>query len=450
MNLHFDQRPQGKSVGRLEKMPSFPFRFPQILSLRSLRETFCAALLSCVCAALPAGGAEPQRPFPQHTVYTAGTIKPAAKTQAELDEAVIAFYRVWKASYLRSTGDGQRYVFCNAEKTFAPANTHSVSEGHGYGMLAAVLMAGADPEAQADFDALYRFFRAHPAESNRDLMAWRQIARGHSKTLTEGPDERASATDGDLDIACALLMADRQWGSQGGIAYRQEALKVLAAIRAAETDPQRRTLTLGSWVDAESPQWGGLRPSDFMPAHCKTFAAASGEAAWTQIADATYGILGKLIAAQSPPTGLVPDFIACKQGAYFPASPRYLEGRRDGCYAYNACRVPWRVGTDYLLTGDARALALLAPLNAWVQKTTGGDPSKINAGYRLDGQPLEKDSSAAFTGPLAVAAMADPARQAWLNALWADLLARQPSREDYFGNSVKLLTMIVISGNWWQ
>jgi len=408
------------------------------------------ALIVFFLAALPAFGADAQRPFPQRTVYTVGTIRPAAKTQAGLDEAVVGFYRVWKARYLRSTGDGQRYVFCNAEKSFTFKNTQSVSEGHGYGMLAAVLMAGADPEAHADFDGLYRFFRAHPAENNRDLMAWRQVSGPHSKHLTEDAEGRSSATDGDLDIACALLMADRQWGSQGEIDYRREALKVLATIRSAETDSQRHTLKLGSWVDAESPQRGGLRPSDFMPAHLKAFATASGEAAWTQITDVTYRILGELSAAYSPQTGLVPDFVQYKHGVYRPAPSRYLEGRNDGCYSYNACRAPWRVGTDYLLSGDKRALALLKPLNAWAQKATGGDPAKLNAGYRLDGKPLTEDSSAAFIGPLAVAAMSDPASQAWLNALWADLLARPPAHEDYYGNSVKLLTMIVVSGNWWQ
>ena len=408
------------------------------------------ALFLWAFATLHALAAGELRPFPQHTVYTAGTIRPAAGSQAELDQAVRAFYRVWKAKYLRSTGDGQRYVFCNAEKSFDPKNTLSVSEGHGYGMLAAVLLAGADPEAQADFDGMVRFFRAHPVENNRDLMAWRQVARRNSPALEEDANNRDSATDGDLDIACALLMADQQWGSRGAINYRAEALKVIAAIWASEADPKRHTLTLGSWVDAESPQWGGLRPSDFMPAHLKSFAAASGEPQWTQITTTNYRLFGELSATYSPTTGLIPDFIALKQGAYQPAPPRYLEGRNDGCYSYNACRVPWRVGTDYLLSGDPRALALLAPLNAWIQKATGGDPAKINAGYRLDGKPLGEDDSAAFIGPLAVAAMADPAHQAWLNALWADLLARKPEREDYFGNTIKLLTMLVVSGNWWQ
>ena len=405
------------------------------------------ALLAFI-AALPALGKDELRPFPQHTVYTKGTIKPTG-SQADLDRAVMEFYRVWKTKYLRATDNGQRYVFCNAEKTF-PKYTHSVSEGHGYGMLLAVLMAGADPDAHTDFDGLYRFFRQHPAENNADLMAWRQVSKSNTGTLTEGADDRGSATDGDLDIACALLMADAQWGSRGAIDYRKEAVKVIVAIKAAETDTQSHTLTLGSWVDTDSPHWGGLRPSDFMPTHLKTFAAVSGNPQWTQVASASYALLRDFIATYSPKTGLAPDFVTWKSGAYRPAPSGYLEGHNDGCFSYNACRVPWRVGTDYLLSGDQRALALLQPLNAWILDTTGGDPGKINAGYRLDGKPLGKDDSAAFIGPLAVAAMTDSSRQKWLNALWSDLLRRDPTQEDYFGNTVKLLTMIVISGNWWQ
>ena len=47
----------------------------------------------------------------------------------------------------------------------------------------------------------------------------------------DGP-ESGSATDGDLDIAFALLLADKQWGSGG--AYLAEAKKVIAAIKEKE------------------------------------------------------------------------------------------------------------------------------------------------------------------------------------------------------------------------
>ena len=161
-------------------------------------------------------------------------------------------------------------------------------------------------------------------------------------------------------------------------------------------------------------------------------------------------MFAELTGRYSPRTGLFPDFAVWLGGAWQPAAPGFLEGRKDGFYSYNACRVPWRLGVDCLLTGDARARTLLAPLNAWAERVTGGDPAKLNAGYRLDGSSLKKDKSAAFNGPLAVAAMTDPARQRWLDALWAHLAARDVRREGYYSGTIQLLTMIVLSSNWWQ
>ncbi len=162
-----------------------------------------------LCASFAAARAAGERcPFPQHTRYTAGTIKPSG-TQEALDRVVVDFYKVWKRKYLRPTATDQLYVAANAEGTFDSPKTASVSEGHGYGMLATVLMAGADSAAHADFDALYHFFRAHPTKTHPDLMAWQQIFKTPN-VLAEGHGDDDSATDGDLDIAYALLLADRQ------------------------------------------------------------------------------------------------------------------------------------------------------------------------------------------------------------------------------------------------
>ena len=418
---------------------------------------------ACLCASLQAHAAGEHRPFPQHTVYAPETIKPSAKAPAVLDRAVRRFHKIWKRKYLRPAATGQLYVFANAEKKLDLPAARSVSEGHGYGMIVTVLMAGAgdskgervdrddagDPAAHADFDALYRFFRAHPTETHPDLMAWRHIAIPDSADLAVTPEDRDSATDGDLDVAYALLLADRQWGSRGAIDYLSEARKVMAAILEATTDRDRHTLTLGNWVDGESKYKGSLRSSDFMPGHLKAFAAVSGDGRWKAITDTTYTVFKQVTAGFSPETGLLPDFIVCKEGKYVPAPRKFLESPNDGQYAYNACRAPWRIGTDYLMTGDPRALALLQPLNAWIESETEGDPTRINAGYLLNGRRLHEDQSAAFVGPFAVAAMAEPEHQEWLDALWAHLLGRDPKNDDYYGNTVKLLTMIVVSGNWW-
>lgn len=51
-------------------------------------------------------------------------------------------------------------------------------------------------------------------------MAWKVNADG-----SRGGEN--SAFDGDADIIYGLILADRQWGSQGDINYRQEAIAKL-------------------------------------------------------------------------------------------------------------------------------------------------------------------------------------------------------------------------------
>ena len=145
-------------------------------------------------------------PFGSHRMaYPAGTIRPTG-AQADLDAAVASFYDRWKSAYLIANCGGQ--VIRTGGGTGA-GNALTVSEGHGYGMLITAIMAGHDPRAQELFDGLYKVFRAQPSNINRQLMAW---AIGSDCKAIQPAN---SATDGDLDIAFALLLANRQWGSAG-------------------------------------------------------------------------------------------------------------------------------------------------------------------------------------------------------------------------------------------
>jgi endoglucanase len=57
-----------------------------------------------------ASTAFPQRPFPQHSTYAPGTIRPNQRTQAQMDDDVGLFYDQWKADYLVAvTGSPTRY-----------------------------------------------------------------------------------------------------------------------------------------------------------------------------------------------------------------------------------------------------------------------------------------------------------------------------------------------------
>ena len=399
------------------------------------------------------------KPFPQHTAYTPGVIKPDCVSQEQLDNDVRRIYDEWKERYLvQSEKDpNQYYVFYNREKINEQINAVSCSEGHGYGMLATALMAGYDNKAKVYFDGLYRFYKAHIGAGYPALMGWQQIKKSDGDIINapsnDNGDGNFSATDGDMDIAYSLMLADKQWGSDGEINYIEEAKTIINAIMKNDVNTDEWILKLGDWVSSDDSAYGtGTRSSDFMLSHLKAFQAATGDSNWGKVADRTYAIINSLYGNQSSTTGLLPDFSFKKGGKYVSAYPNYLEVPYDGDYYYNSCRVPWRIPIDYLLSGDTRALKQISALNQWIQTSSGGDPSNINAGYTLDGTRIveEEKNVMAFIAPFAVSAMVDSGNQEWLNVLW-DHMASSPTNEGtYFDNSIRLLVMITVSGNWWM
>lgn len=404
--------------------------------------SFAALALSFACVSIPVR-ADVNHPFGSRPMsYVAGSIRPNHLSQSALDQAVLDFYDAWKARYLEQTCGAGRYVVLSDTQ---PGNL-TVSEAHGYGMLLSVLMAGHDPDARAIFDGMLAYFREHPSVYTPNLMAWYQ---SRSCESAEGGD---SASDGDLDIAYALLLADKQWGSCGAIDYAAAASQVLAAIRTGDIDSGGNYIRLGDWTDPSEPSYyEATRSSDFMPGHLREFAAASGDSVWTEVLDTTYSIFDSLQTNFSPATGLLPDFIADPLGSPAPVAPFFLEGPNDGAYDYNACRDPWRLATDYLGSGDMRAKTAVQRITSWIRTTTGNSPANIQAGYQLDGS-LSVDAdyeSLAFTAPLAVGAMTDSANQAWVNAMWDRIVATPIDDGAYYENTLKLLAMVVLSGNWW-
>jgi hypothetical protein len=213
-----------------------------------------------------------------------------------------------------------------------------------------------------------------------------------------------------------------------------------------------------------------------MPDHVRAFRKATGDAVWDSVLDNNYRVFHYLQDTYSPEAGLVPDFIkqirmknlpADIQGrtgpaampsagqtdsvSAVPAQPHYLESKYDGVYNFNACRVPWRVAADYLTSGDPRAADFLKPVNRWIRNTTDNNPDNISAGYNLAGQDLPGRNYEAlcFIAPFAVSAMVSRDNQPWLNKVWDYLVHFRMKDFDYYDNSIKMITMIILSGNYW-
>jgi endo-1,4-beta-D-glucanase Y len=382
-----------------------------------------------------------QQPFPQHTKYFIETIKPNHISQNQLDKAVTDFYSQWKSHYIKSVpGKAESYVWFEEK-----GKKQCVSEGQGYGMVITVLMAGYDLSAKETYDRLFSYYKAHPSGRGKHLMAWAQNENG--KDL-----DNTSATDGDMDIAYSLLLADKQWGSGGAINYLSSAKDIINDIMQYEINHQIWSVLLSDGVEPDSKDYFDMRSSDFMPSHFKAFAKATGDARWTKVIDAGYKLFAGLQEDYSPDAGILPDFIVNINKKPKPAPANFLESKYDGGYNYNACRDPWRIATDYLLTGDKRSKIIVDKMNTWIRETTNNDTYNLAAGYTLAGNDIRGRNFEAlsFIAPFGVSAMVDEKNQQWLNKVWDYTVAFKMKDFDYYDNTIKLLDMIIISGDYWE
>ncbi|WP_112267725.1 glycosyl hydrolase family 8 [Lentzea terrae] len=370
--------------------------------------------------------------------YTAGVLRPSGSTST-LDAAVVDYYQRWKSAFLRHN--------CNSawSQVWAADADHTyVAEAQGYGMVIVATMAGADPDARRIFDGFVKWKIDHPSVIDPDLMASEQNDQCVS---VNGGD---AATDGDLDVAYALLLADRQWGSTGTYNYKQLAIRHINAIKRSEINPSTQLLRPGDWATTSDPRYYVTRSSDWMADHFRAFRKATGDPAWDTIRNAHQNLMTTMQQNFAPSTGLLPDFVERTNSTPRPPAGKVLEDEvGDGKYWWNACRVPWRIGADAVTSGDAKSLAAARKLNSWAKSKFGGNPGNIRVGYHLNGTQISSEVSAAYTAPFAVAATTDSGSQAWLDALWNKMLSTSFGSSEYFAASIQLQVMITVTGNHW-
>jgi endo-1,4-beta-D-glucanase Y len=402
----------------------------------------------------------PYMPFPTHSTYFPGVIKPNNQTQTQMDETVMRFYDHWKKSYVSKVPDhyikqgdpGQFYVYAQDKNDTDQLTT---SEQQGYGMIITSLMAGYDTSSQQTFNGLFTYVKAHPSNADKDLMAWQQ-----NRDFVD-LDSSSAAPDGDMDIAYSLLVADSQWGSKGEINYLHEAKKILRAVSNNEINVDSYTILLAP----EDKDTSGTnhyfyeRSSDFMPANFKIFANVLNKDSilWEKLINKNYKIFETIQNNYSQATGLIPDVIGNVNTDHpQPTKRRVLnEKTEQNAYSYNACRVPWRLATDYILNGDLRSERLLNLMNKWIISKTMSVPGHIAPGYELNGRYLgshpdfDNFDAMPFLVPFAVSAMIDSGNQVWLNKLWDFMNTRDFEKFDSYDNTIKMYCIIIISGNYW-
>eukprot|EP00039_Didymoeca_costata_P013845 m.216817 g.216817 ORF g.216817 m.216817 type:complete len:232 (-) comp15882_c0_seq7:197-892(-) len=204
------------------------FRGPGLLFLAT-----CLCLQTCSSIpAIPFGSRPPN-------VYQVGTLFPTVGTRQQRDDAVTTLYEEWKTKYLRSSCETGEYYVQYVDEGNGQA---TVSEAHAYGMLISVYMAGYDNGSKAIFDGLVLYWRSHRSIINNQCMGWKQETCSNINFAT-------AATDGDMDIAYAFLLADVQWTSNGVINYRSEASDIITGcIQKDQVTTDGKLVLLGDWA----------------------------------------------------------------------------------------------------------------------------------------------------------------------------------------------------------
>ncbi|QMU08254.1 endoglucanase [Levilactobacillus suantsaii] len=344
--------------------------------------------------------------------------------QAKTSQAV-TWYRQWQKAYVG--GKTQKYVRMNDGN----GATTVVSESQGYGMLAAVLAAKKGVKSHTTFNQFYRYYRAHRISKQNPLMCWQQTKKNGK--LTSVGSQRNSATDGDLDIAYALILADRQWGSKK-TNYKAGARAILKAIKKSEINSTTKLPLMGNWA-TNSYDRSKLRTSDLMTGYFKTFAKFTGDKSWNTVAKRSQKLVKKLSARHK--TGSFPDFIRVTGAKLKLTTVRayQIESATDNQYGYNACRVPWRLAQTYKLTKDGTTKkALKKQLKFFNRK------QRLTAGYTLGGKAVNNYTNPAFTAPAKYGAQV--LKQTSLKRKLSRQLPTKIQKKSYFGATIQVLTAL--------
>ncbi len=365
------------------------------------------AVLLLLSLSLPATTA-PKFPFPQQAKYQYGILPSGVSPKH-----VQSVYDIWLKGYYVEEGTQARIKFDEPENT--------VSEGIGYGMLIMVFMDNAQNNTQGKFDKLWNYYKGHL--DGNGLMNWKV------QGFTLNTPGTGAATDAELDVAVALIMADKQWGGN----YLNDAKSLIGKIYTYEV---ANNLLKGG------DQWGELNPSYMSMVATQLFQQVD-DARWSAVQSACYTLLQN---SQNSTTGLWPNWCDAS------GNPGGGTGSNPTVYGFDACRTPWRLGWAYVWFNHNEALARCSKILNWAKSETGNDPSKIGQMYNLDGTINtgaggSEDNIPTYLGPITVAGMVGSGYKDWLDKGYTRLRAFGGSDDNYYNECLELLSMLLLSGN---
>lgn len=257
-------------------------------------------------------------------------------------------------------------------------NNSTTSEGQAY-----MLMRSVASDDKQTFDLVYKWTEEHLKRQD-NLFSWLWGMNTHGKN---GIIDDNSASDADVDIAFALIIAYQNWHDDK---YLIEAKKIISSIWNYEIkNIDGYNILMPGVIQACCKDKIEINPSYFSPYAFKLFQMYDKTNDWNSLVESSYYFLEKSM--DKTATGLPPNWFLVQGNQII------LEDSARSDFSYDAVRVFPRYYLDYIATGDKRTLAILQKSAFFISKWK--EDGKLFVNYRSNGELRDKDR---FIGSIAV------------------------------------------------
>ena len=261
----------------------------------------------------------------------------------------------------------------------------TTSQGQSYTMLRAVWM-----DDQETFAASWQWTKDN-LQRDDSLLAARFGERADG---SYGIQDENSATDADVDVAFALLMAYSRWQEDD---YLYDALPLVEAVweRSVVLVDGEPVLAADD-LQRDNGAQVLVNPSYLAPYAYRVFARVDPRNDWLALTNNSYALLEEL--AQEPldadrTAGLPPDWVSVDRRT---GELSAVGGDLTTQFGRDALRLPWRLALDSTWYGEERALHLLEGQSALADSWTG--QGRLVAAYDRDGTPAADSEAPAVYG----------------------------------------------------
>lgn len=305
----------------------------------------------------------------------------------------------------------------------------TTSEGQSYMLLRSLIVG--DKET---FDLVYKWSKDNLQRPDY-LFAWSWGKTGQEYTIMD----KNSASDADVDIAFALILAYEKWNQK---AYLDESLFIIRSIWDKETKRIDNCLVLMPGVEQTLSEKIEINPSYFSPYAFKLFHKYDELHDWSLLVDSSYDYLVK--SSEATASGLFPDWFLIENNQIV------LEDSTRSDFSYDAIRIFPRVLWDYINTGDKRSLLILEKSKFFVNQWN--NTKTLYTNYKANGQLRNKHE---FVGAIALLVPAidifdkNVAKEIYYEKLLPIVQSEDywTSKSGYYGKNLTWFALYWIKGN---